>query len=116
MIFGDLTDIPVDSDDTKNNVIKTHSVFSPHQEAWNFIHKVLSMAFAILKPNRGRYYTHCNGKSVPNILKKYEDMLAHFNINRNNRFYKVKWTKTESFVPSFMEVWIFYQIRLEESE
>ena len=114
MIFGDLTDVPVDSD-CDDQAFKAHSVFSPHQQAWNFIEKVLGMAFSILKPHTGRYYTHCNGRSVPIILKKYEDMLDNFNVMKKNdeNHYKVIWTKSETFVPSFMEVWVFYQIRLE---
>lgn len=27
---------------------------------------------------------------------------------------KVKYTKTEAFVPSFMEVWVFYQVQFDE--
>lgn len=94
---------------------KAHSLSSPTQEAWDFIEKVLQMALPLLKPVTGRYYTHCNGKSVPTLLQKYEDMLDKFVVTKctaNNQRFKLKWTKTESFVPSFMEIWVFYQVML----
>jgi len=93
---------------------KAHSLSSPTQEAWNFIEKVLQMALPMLKPVTGRFYTHCNGKSVPTLLQKYENMLDKFVVTKtaNNQRFQLKWTQTETFVPSFMEVWVFYQVQL----
>jgi len=97
---------------------KAHSLSSPTQEAWNFIEKVLQRALPMLKPETGRYYTHCNGKSVPTLLQKYEDMLDRFVVtkttskNGGNKKFKLKWTQKQTFVPSFMEVWVFYQVQL----
>ena len=112
IIFGDLTDVPVDSRDI--TYVKTHSISSTTQEAWNFISKVLRLAFNILKPKSGKYYTHCNGKSVPLVLKQYEQLLDEIRIDKNGKTYKTKWSRTESFVPSFMETWVFYQVSLQE--
>ena len=112
IIFGDLTDVPVDSDDL--DTTKTHSISSPTQEAWTFIAKVLKLAFSILKPNTGKYFTHCNGKSVPMVLKQYEQLLEEIRIDKGGKIYKPKWTQAESFVPSFMETWMFYQVSLVE--
>jgi len=134
IIFGDLTDVPVynsaeespEEDKEKfneeskrnsirgNSATKAHSLSSPTQEAWKFIEKVLQMALSLLKPKSGRYYTHCNGKSVPTLLQKYEDMLDRFVVTskHNNKKFKLKWTQSQSFVPSFMEVWVFYQVQL----
>ena len=114
IIFGDLTDVPVDSNDLE--ATKTHSISSPTQEAWNFIAKVLKLAFSVLKPTTGKYFTHCNGKSVPIVLKQYEQLLEAIRIERGEKCYKPKWTQTESFVPSFMETWVFYQVSLVETE
>lgn len=108
IIFGDLTDVPVEPD-SKSHV---HSVSSPNQETWSFIEKILNLAFSILKPITGKYYTHCNGKSVPFILQKYENLLSSIKVTKRGVNYRLKWTQTESFVPSFMEVWVFYQISL----
>ena len=112
IIFGDLTDVPVDSTDI--TYVKTHSISSTTQEAWNFISKVLRLAFNILKPKSGKYYTHCNGKSVPLVLKQYEQLLDEIRIDKNGKTFKTKWNRTESFVPSFMETWVFYQVSLQE--
>ena len=112
IIFGDLTDVPVDSNGTES--IKTHSISSTSQEAWNFIDKVLHLAFQILKPKVGKYYTHCNGKSVPHVLKQYEEVLDGIRIDKDGKKFKTSWSKTQSFVPSFMETWIFYQVSLQE--
>ena len=112
IIFGDLTDVPVDSRDI--TYVKTHSISSTTQEAWNFISKVLRLAFNILKPKIGKYYTHCNGKSVPLVLKQYEQLLDEIRIDKNGKTYKTKWSRSESFVPSFMETWVFYQVSLQE--
>ena len=112
IIFGDLTDIPVDSSVTES--VKTHSISSTTQEAWNFIEKVLHLAFKILKPKVGKYYTHCNGKSVPLVLKQYEELLDGIRIDKDGKKFKTSWSKTESFVPSFMETWVFYQVSLQE--
>ena len=111
IIFGDLTDIPVDSSVTDS--VKTHSISSTTQEAWNFIEKVLHLAFNVLKPS-GKYYAHCNGKSVPLVLKQYEELLDGIRIDKDGKKFKTSWSKTESFVPSFMETWIFYQVALQE--
>ena len=125
-----MTDVPVDTEDLRlldkveeeeskrgphfEFAAKAHSLSSITQEAWNFIEKVLQMALPMLKPITGRFYTHCNGKSVPTLLQKYEDMLDKFVVTKiaNNQKFKLKWSKTENFVPSFMEVWVFYQVQL----
>ena len=110
----------VTEEDSKrgNFAAKAHSLSSPTQEAWNFIEKVLQMALPLLKPVTGRFYTHCNGKSVPTLLQKYEDMLDKFVVTKtaNKQRFKLKWTQTETFVPSFMEVWVFYQVQLVPCE
>jgi len=97
---------------------KAHSLSSPTQEAWSFIEKLLHTALPLLKPETGRFYTHCNGINVPTLLRKYEDMLDKFVVTKTvpgsncNQKFKLKWTQRQTFVPSFMEVWVFYQVKL----
>lgn len=87
-IFGDLTDIPIST--------------SPTGEIWDFIRTILSKSFKILKPG-GKYLTHGNGVNCVESLKMFEEQL-------NVLVPKVEFTKTQAFVPSFMEEWVFYQV------
>lgn len=51
-------------------------------------------------------HTQGNGANCPDSLKMYEQLL-------DSMVPKVKYTKTEAFVPSFMEVWVFYQVKFD---
>ncbi|RZF34714.1 hypothetical protein LSTR_LSTR010763 [Laodelphax striatellus] len=88
-VFGDLTDIPVST--------------SPQGEAWDFIRLILNKAMQVLKP-KGMYMTHGNGASSPQSLKMFEEQL-------NNLKVPVEFTTDRAFVPSFLEDWVFYQVR-----
>lgn len=88
-VFGDLTDIPIST--------------TPTGELWQFIHKILEKSLKILKPD-GKFMTHGNGSGSTESLKMYESQLSKLEP-------PVKMTKSEAFVPSFMESWIFYQIK-----
>ena len=116
IIFGDLTDVPVETEteSLQNNTNKFHSVSSTTQETWKFIKRIHQLALSLLKPESGRFYIHCNGLSVPLILKKYENLLSDLTITKNSILYSLQWTQTKSFVPSFMETWVFYQITLQK--
>lgn len=87
-VFGDLTDIPISD--------------TPTGEVWNFIRTILEKSFKILKPG-GKYFTHGNGANCVESLQMFEDQLKKL-------VPKVTYTKTNAFVPSFMEDWIFYQV------
>jgi spermine synthase len=65
------------------------------------------MSFAILQPN-GKYMTHGNGSSSPAALKMYEDVLGELDV-------VVQFNRTHAFVPSFMEDWVFYQIKRKDN-
>lgn len=91
-VFGDLTDIPISD--------------TPTGEIWNFIRSILEKSFKILKPT-GKYLTHGNGANCPEALKMFEDLLTDLTP-------KVKYTRTKAFVPSFMEDWVFYQVRFAD--
>lgn len=45
--------------------------------------------------------THCQGKSAVSAVNNYEKMAAELGMDILRR---------ESFVPSFMEVWVFYEL------
>ncbi|XP_055627765.1 spermine synthase isoform X2 [Toxorhynchites rutilus septentrionalis] len=90
-VFGDLTDIPISD--------------TPTGEIWDFIRTILEASFSVLKPT-GKFMTHGNGVSCPESLRMYEAQLANLSS-------KVTFTKCTSFVPSFMEEWVFYQVQRE---
>lgn len=50
--------------------------------------------------------TQGNGANCPESLRMFESLLDTLEP-------KVKYTKTEAFVPSFMEVWVFYQVKFD---
>ncbi|XP_026466773.1 spermine synthase [Ctenocephalides felis] len=89
-IFGDLTDIPI-SKSTQSDL------------TWSFIKVIMKMSFEVLNP-KGKFMTHGNGSANPESLKLFEE---HLNAVRP----AVNYTKTEAFVPSFLENWVFYQIQ-----
>lgn len=90
-VFGDLTDIPISD--------------TPTGEVWNFFRSILEHSFKILKPT-GKYLTHGNGANRPDSLGMFEGQLAKLEP-------KVKFTRSNAFVPSFMEDWVFYQISFD---
>lgn len=90
-IFGDLTDTPV-------------STGPRDSDLWQFLGTILELGVGLLRPNSGRYLTHCNGINVPHSLTAYEKVLSELAGG------KCKFTQTQSYVNSFMETWVFYQI------
>jgi spermine synthase len=90
-VFGDLTDTPV-------------STTSEDKSLWTFLETIISLGTQLLKPS-GKYMTHCNGKSAFGAVEAYESMLSRVNGG------KCSFKQSEKFVPSFMEIWLFYQIQ-----
>ena len=90
-IFGDLTDTPV-ATTARDTLI------------WEFLRSIISMALDCLKPVTGRYLTHCNGKNETKAHAAYEAMISSLAGG------KCKFTRTERFVPSFLDTWMYYQI------
>ena len=90
-MFGDLTDTPVSTTPRDNDL-------------WDFLKTIISMGVQVLKPETGKYMTHCNGKNVPHSIAAYEEMLKGLADG------KCTFTRSECFVPSFMETWMYYQI------
>ena len=102
-IFGDLTDTPVDTDDTgaSADIVK-------------FLRYIVGLGMNLLTPNTGKYMTHYNGKSVSDMISKYEDILRTLRVDDDPSLVP-HFTQSERFVPSFEEIWIFYQISMRSS-
>lgn len=94
-IFADLTDIPLTSEKTEVG-----------RDLWNFIRTILIKSFKCLK-STGYYMNHAVGTGNVAALNAYEKLL-------NDLPFKVKFTKSSRFVPSFLEEWVFYQVTLAE--
>lgn len=95
-IFGDLTDTPV-------------STGPRDSDLWQFLKLIMEMAVLLIKPNTGKYMTHCTGINVQSALQDYEKVLGELAGG------KCRFNQTTNFVNSFMETWVFYQItRVEE--
>jgi hypothetical protein len=103
-------------------VVFNHAKFNTdlfEQEAtWNFLRRILELGVRLIRPDVGKYMTHCNGKAVAGVLAKYEDMLQSLRVSdpESGRRLKCTFSRSQSFVPSFMEVWVFYKLRVVEIE
>ncbi len=85
----------------------TEVSFCCKADVWNFLKHILEMGCKLIKPECGQFMTHCNGKSVPRVLDKYEEILADLRVSDadSGRELKCSFSRSESFVPSFMETW-----------
>jgi spermine synthase len=89
-IFGDLTDIPIS--------------LKAEGEVWDFFKTTLQLSFSILKPE-GSYFTHANGVTSGDNLKMFEDTI------RGSLDFHLDFKTSSAFIPSFMEKWVFYQVK-----
>lgn len=89
VIINDLTDIPIAT--------------SPQGEMWDFVKKIINKSLCVLKDD-GSYLNHALGESCFDALKTYEKMLDTLPV-------KVSFEKHLAYVPSFMENWVFYEIK-----
>ncbi|GIY31601.1 spermine synthase [Caerostris darwini] len=89
VIINDLTDIPIAT--------------SPQGEMWDFVRKIINKSLAILR-NDGSYLNHALGESCVESLKTYENLLSALPV-------KVSFERHSAYVPSFMENWVFYEIK-----
>ena len=99
-IFGDLTDTPVDPGQSETS-----------KDLWNFLKYILTLGMQLLVPESGKYFTHFNGKSVSNMISKYEETLKDLRVDADLSL-RPKFKQRECYVPSFLETWIFYQISM----
>lgn len=96
-VFNDLTDIPLSSEKTEVG-----------RDLWNFVKKILNKSFKCLKSD-GYYMNHAVGTSCVSALNAYEKVL-------NELPFKVNFTRSTRWVPSFLENWVFYQVRLADDD
>ncbi|GFS80256.1 spermine synthase [Nephila pilipes] len=89
VIINDLTDIPIAT--------------SPQGEMWDFVKKIINKSLLVLRDD-GSYLNHALGESCFDALKTYEKMLDTLPV-------KVSFEKHSAYVPSFMENWVFYEIK-----
>nr|CAG4647128.1 EOG090X07PL [Megafenestra aurita] len=87
-VFSDLTDIPLST--------------TPQNKEWQFLLDVMEKSLSVLKPN-GKFLTHGSGVSSVQSL-------ANFELHLKNLQPRVEFKRVQSFVPSFMEDWVFYQV------
>jgi len=89
-IVGDLTDIPVHSEGS----------------TWEFVRSMLKLALGIL-PVGGKYMTHCNGKNSPEALDVFENEVKKIG-------YPLEIVRSEAYIPSFLETWVFFEMTRKE--
>ena len=95
-----MTDTPVDPGQSETS-----------KDLWNFLKYILTLGMQLLVPESGKYFTHFNGKSVSNMISKYEETLKDLRVDADLSL-RPKFKQRECYVPSFLEIWIFYQISM----
>uniref|UniRef100_A0A4D5R934 Spermine synthase n=1 Tax=Scolopendra viridis TaxID=118503 RepID=A0A4D5R934_SCOVI len=88
-VFGDLTDIPITP--------------TPQGEFWDFMRHILELSMKILRPT-GKYLTHGTGINAVQSQQMYEDQLQNLSV-------PITFAKHTAHVPSFMETWVFYEVK-----
>nr|CAG4644863.1 EOG090X07PL [Leptodora kindtii] len=93
-VFADLTDIPLS--------------IEPQNKEWQFLQQVLEKSLSLLEVD-GTFLTHGSGISSVNSLNEFENYLRALEL-------PVEFDRCQTYVPSFMEDWVFYQIRRASKE
>ncbi|XP_038077555.1 spermine synthase-like [Patiria miniata] len=87
-VINDLTAIPITTE--------------PQGDQWDFLRLILDLSMKVLKPT-GRYFTQGNGAIMRDALVMYEQQLSKLSV-------PVDFSKETVCVPSYMELWVFYEI------
>lgn len=87
-VINDLTAIPI--------------TVEPRGSQWDFMRYILDLSMKVLKPS-GKYFTQGNGVLMKPALAMYEEQLQKL-------WCKVEFRKETVSVPSYMEMWVFYEI------
>merc|ERR1719376_1429007 len=112
-VFTDLTDMPVSNSGDSGG----------DSDLWAFLCLVAELAVNLIKPNGGgKLMAHCNRKTLPEFIVKFEGMLAGLRVTTagNNEGenghisteLKPVFQRRDSFVPSFMGTWVFYTLQM----
>ncbi|XP_078001513.1 spermine synthase-like isoform X2 [Glandiceps talaboti] len=92
-VINDLTAIPISTE--------------PRGSQWDFLRLILDFSMKVLKPT-GKYYTQGNGANSKNALAMYEEQLKKLE-------HPVDFKKETICVPSYLELWVFYEIWKKQS-
>lgn len=106
VIFNDLTDIPVTK--RRESLTAFDSSAVQKDNPWHFIEVIFNLSLDCLAPG-GLYMNHATGKGNTKAVLAYEEFLAESRT-------QVDYEKREAYVPSFMEVWLFYTIRKRQQQ
>ncbi|UXI18514.1 putative signaling protein hedgehog [Sarcoptes scabiei] len=98
IIFNDLTDIPISSEEKRDIIV------DDNQKLWAFVKKILEFSLELLHPG-GLYFNHAIGINCKQSLQEYENVL------REIKKFQIEFSSHSRFVPSFLENWVFYQIK-----
>lgn len=74
----------------------------PMGDEWDFLRLSFNMGLKVLAPG-GKYLTHATAKLAYKSINMFESEL-------NKLETPVEWKKHEAFVPSFHEIWTFYEV------
>lgn len=69
---------------------------------WDFLRLILDRSMKVLKPT-GKYFTQGNGANMKSALAMYEEQLRNLSCD-------VEFSKETICVPSYMEMWVFYEV------
>lgn len=94
-IFNDLTDVPVGA-----------TTLDDQPKVWSFVRSVMSQCIRCLRPG-GVCVAHATGSGAKSSLLKYEQML------QQQMPATVDISKRQVWVPSFLEFWVFFDVRLQ---
>ena len=101
VIFNDLTDIPVTK--RADSLTAFEPTATQKENPWHFIEAIFNLSLDCLKDD-GLYMNHATGKGNTKALRAYEDFLRDAHV-------KVEFESRSSYVPSFMEIWVFYTVK-----
>lgn len=102
VIFNDLTDIPVTKRAESLTAFDSSAI--QRDNPWHFIEVIFNLALDCLDERHGLFMNHATGKGNTRSLQAYEEFLK--NLRR-----PVEFSSRTSYVPSFMEIWVFYTIK-----
>lgn len=101
VIFNDLTDIPVCK--REESLTAFESSAAQKDNPWHFIEVIFNLSFDCLKDD-GLYMSHTTGKGNVESLKAYEQFLDKSRV-------QMEYASRTCYVPSFMEIWVFYTVK-----
>ncbi|XP_033635693.1 spermine synthase-like [Asterias rubens] len=87
-VINDLTAVPITTE--------------PQGDQWDFLRLILDLSMKVLRPS-GRYFTQGNGANMTKALAMYEQQLGKLSC-------KVEFSKETICVPSYLEMWVFYEV------